>query len=184
MVIDSSSLSCIILAGGRGTRAGGTDKGLIPYQGRPLIEYVVEQVSPQVDDIVISANRNTDEYQRYSNKVISDNDDDYRGPLSGIISCLPHCSHEHALVVACDMPALPSDLADRLLANIDNNVICIATVDSRHQLALMIHKDVSSSLQQHLDSEQLSLIRWVESLPHSTASFDHDADKFANLNTL
>ena len=184
MLHDSTQLSCIILAGGRGTRAGGVDKGLIPYIGRPLIEHVIEQVAPQVDDIIISANRNTEDYRRYSNKVMTDNDTDYRGPLSGIISCLPHCSHELALIVACDMPALPEDLAERLLAAIDSNAICIATVGSRHQLALLIHKDLIDSLQQHLDKEQLSLIRWVESLPYSTASFDGDAEKFANLNTL
>lgn len=184
MLKDATQLSCIILAGGRGTRAGGADKGLIPYKERPLIEHVIEQVAPQVDDIIISANRNTDEYRRYSNKVITDNDDNYRGPLSGIISCLPHCSHELVLIVACDMPALPGDLAERLLATIDSNAICIATIDSQHQLALLTHKSQASSLQQHLDKEQLSLIRWVQSLPYSTASFDGDTDKFANLNTL
>jgi molybdenum cofactor guanylyltransferase len=184
MLNDATQLSCIILAGGRGTRAGGADKGLIPFNGRPLIEHVIEQIAPQVDDIIISANRNTEEYQRYSNKVITDNDDNYRGPLSGIISCLPYCSHELVLIVACDMPALPDDLTERLLAAIDSNAICIATVDSRHQLALLIHKDLDHSLQQQLDKEQLSLIRWVESLPYSTASFDDDAGKFANLNTL
>jgi len=184
MLNDATQLSCIILAGGRGTRSGGADKGLIPFKGRPLIEHVIEQVAPQVDDIIISANRNTEEYQRYSNKVITDNDGDYRGPLSGIISCLPHCSHALVLIVACDMPTLPEDLAERLLAAIDNNAICIATVDSRHQLALLIHKDLSGSLQQHLDKEQLSLIRWVESLPYSTARFDSDTEKFANLNKL
>lgn len=181
---EATQLSCIILAGGRGTRAGGADKGLMPYKGRRLIEHVIEQVAPQVDDIIISANRNTGEYRRYSDKVIADNDDDYRGPLSGIISCLPHCSQELVLIVACDMPALPEDLVERLLATIDSNAICIATIDDQHQLALLIHKDLANSLQQHLDKEQLSLIRWVESLPYSTASFDGDTDKFANLNTL
>jgi len=184
MRYDATQLSCIILAGGRGTRARGADKGLIPYKGRPLIEHVIENVAPQVDDIIISANRNTGEYRRYSNKVISDNDNDYRGPLSGIISCLPHCKHALVLVVACDMPALPEDLAERLLAAIDSNLICIAAVHNRHQLALLIHKELSDSLQQQLDKEQLSLIRWVESLPYSTTSFDDDDEMFANLNTL
>ena len=177
-------LSCIILAGGRGSRAGGADKGLIPYKGMPLIEHVIEQVVPQVDDIIISANRNTEEYRRYSNKVIADNDTDYRGPLSGIVSCLPYCSHELVLIVACDMPSLPEDLAERLMAGINSNAICIATVDSRHQLALLIHKDLVDSLQQQLDKEQLSLIRWVQSLPYTTACFDDAAEKFANLNTI
>ena len=181
---DATPLSCIILAGGRGTRAGGADKGLLVFKGRPLIEHVIQQVTPQVDEIIISANRNTDEYRHYSNRVITDNDENYRGPLSGILSCLPHCVHEFVLIVACDMPALPGDLVQRLLAGIGNNVVCIATIDGQHQLALLIHKDLADSLQQQLDKDQLSLIRWVQSLPHATTSFDDVAEKFANLNTL
>ena len=177
-------LSCIILAGGRGTRAGGADKGLLLYKSRPLVEHVIEQVAPQVDDIIISANRNTEDYRRYTNQVITDNDDDYRGPLSGIVSCLPHCSHELVLIVACDMPALPGDLVQRLLASIGNNAVCIATIDDQHQLALLIRKDLANSLQQQLDKERLSLIGWVQSLPYTTVSFDGDTEKFANLNKL
>jgi len=184
MVNEPTSLSCIILAGGRGSRAGGADKGLLPYKGKPLIEHVIESVSPQVDDIIISANRNIEQYHLYLNKVVRDNDDDYRGPLSGITSCLPHCSHELVLIVACDMPALPGDLVQRLLASIGNNAVCIATVDNQHQLALLIHKNLVDSLQQQLDKKQLSLISWVQSLPYATTSFDDATEKFANLNTL
>ena len=184
MLNDATKPSCIILAGGRGSRAGGADKGLLVFEGRPLIDHVVKQVAPQVDDIIISANRNIEEYRRFSNRVITDNDDDYRGPLSGITSCLPHCSHELVLIVACDMPALPGDLVQRLRASIGNNAVCIATVENQHQLALLIHKDLVDSLQQQLDHEQLSLIRWVQSLPYATASFDDAAKMFANLNTI
>ena len=184
MLNDTTRLSCIVLAGGRGTRAGGADKGLLTFEGRPLIEHVIQQVAPQVDDIIISANRNTEEYRHYSNMVITDNDDGYLGPLSGILSCLPHCSHELVLIVACDMPALPGDLVQRLLVGIGNKTVCIATAHGQHQLALLIHKDLADSLQQQLDKEQLSLIRWVQSLPYATASFDDAAEKFTNLNTL
>ena len=184
MVNETTSLSCIILAGGRGSRVGGADKGLLPYEGKPLIEHVIESIAPQVDDIIISANRNIKQYRRYSNQVITDSDEDYRGPLSGILSCLPHCTHELVLIVACDMPALPDDLAERLLADIDDKAICIVTIDGQHQLALLIHTDLANSLQQQLDNEQLSLIRWVRSLPYTAVSFDGDAEKFANLNTL
>ena len=184
MLNDTTRLSCIILAGGRGTRAGGADKGLLTFEGRPLIEHIIQSVAPQVDDIIISANRNTEEYRRYSNRVVTDNDDGYLGPLSGILSCLPHCAHELVLIVACDMPALPDDLAERLLADINDKAISMVTIDGQHQLALLIHKDLADSLQQQLDKGQLSLIRWVESLPYATASFDDAAEKFTNLNTL
>jgi molybdopterin-guanine dinucleotide biosynthesis protein A len=68
----AAKISCIILAGGQGSRAGGRDKGLIDYNGRPLIEHLIQSVKAQVDDIVISTNRNTESYNKYSDKVITD----------------------------------------------------------------------------------------------------------------
>ena len=89
-------VSCIILAGGEGKRAGGLDKGLLPYKNKtgknkPLIEHVIDAVKNQVDDIVISANRNAESYKRYSAHVIGDATEDYQGPLAGIAACLKYC---------------------------------------------------------------------------------------------
>ncbi len=187
-------VSCIILAGGRGKRAGGLDKGLLPYEkktgknktanNKPLIEYVIDAVKKQVDDIVISANRNTESYKRYSANVIGDSTEDYQGPLAGIAACLKHCRHELVLVVACDMPNLPATLVTRLISNIQNNSISIATVDNHHQLALIIKGNMLDSVQQRLKNNQLKLIQWVESVPYNTVSFDDIADAFVNLNHL
>jgi molybdenum cofactor guanylyltransferase len=180
----TAKISCIILAGGRGSRAGGRDKGLIDYHGQALIEHVIQSLKTQVDDIVISANRNTESYQRYSDKVITDDSQDYRGPLSGIAACLPHCKHQLVLIVACDMPNLPTTLVQRLQQKLHDNAISIATVSNRHQLALLVHKDLQPSLQQRLDDNQLKLIQWVESFPYATTSFDDIADAFVNLNNI
>ena len=187
-------VSCIILAGGRGKRAGGLDKGLLRYEkktgenktanNKPLIEHVIDTVKNQVDDIVISANRNIESYKLYSANVIGDSSEDYRGPLAGIAACLKHCKHELVLVVACDMPYLPNDLVTRLISEIQNNSISIATVDKHHQLALIIKSNLLDSAQQHLDNNQLKLIQWVESVPYNTVSFDDRPDAFVNLNHL
>ena len=182
-------VSCIILAGGRGKRAGGLDKGLLSYEkktgeNKPLIEYVIDAVKNQVDDIVISANRNTESYKRYSANVIGDSTEDYQGPLAGIAACLKHCKHELVLLVACDMPNLPCNLVKRLISEIQNNSISIATVDKHHQLALVIKSNLLDSAQQHLNNNQLKLIQWVESVPYNTVSFDDIPDAFVNLNHL
>lgn len=177
-------VSCIILAGGEGKRAGGSDKGLLPYRNMPLIEHVIDAIKLQVDDIVISANRNIDVYSQYTNTVINDSSDDYRGPLAGIAACLPHCQHELILIVACDMPALPDDLVRRLTSGMVHKSISIATVDSHHQLAMLINGSLLESIQQHLNDNQLRLIQWVESVPYATVSFDHAAQAFVNLNRL
>lgn len=176
--------SCIILAGGEGKRANGMDKGLIIYTGKPLIEHVIDAVSLQVDDIVISANRNIDSYLQYSNNVISDTSDSYRGPLAGIAASLPFCRHDLVLVVACDMPALPADLVERLAVDIDNKSIAIATVGDHHQLAMVLKKSLLESIQQQLADDRLKLIQWVQSVPYNIINFDDIPQAFINLNKL
>jgi len=181
---NTHQFSCIILAGGEGKRANGMDKGLISYNDKPLIEHVIDAVSLQVDDIVISANRNIDTYQQYANSIISDTSDSYRGPLAGIAASLPHCRHELVLVVACDMPSLPDALVERLAVDIHDQSICIATVDDHHQLAMIIKKCLLESIQQRLADDRLKLIQWVKSVPYNTVNFNDIPQAFINLNNL
>lgn len=180
----SEQFSCIILAGGEGKRAGGRDKGLILYKNKPLIEHVIATVNKQCRDIVISANRNIESYKQLADKVISDAADAYRGPLAGIAACLPHCQHERALVVACDMPQLPDNLVARLAADSDNYPVSIATVADHHQLAMLINRNLLVSIRQNLDQDQLKLLSWVQSVSFKSVSFDDMAGAFANLNRL
>ena len=181
---ESTRVSCIILAGGQGKRVGGADKGLILYNNKPLIEHVFDAIKPQVDDIVISANRNIESYKSYSAKVTGDSTEGYQGPLAGIAACLKYCKHELVLVVACDMPNLPGNLVTRLISEINNNSFSIATVDNHHQLALIIKGNMIDSVQQRLKNKQLKLIRWVESFSYHMVSFDDMPDAFTNLNKL
>ena len=180
----ATTTSCIILAGGEGKRVDGQDKGLIVYNDKPLVESVIDIMKPQADDIIISANRNINTYQQYTDNVVSDLSSSYQGPLAGINACLAHCKHSHAVVVACDMPNLPDDLVSRLFAAIGDNDVAIATVDNYHQLAMMIKTDMSEAIQQELDKGQRKLIQWVESVAYVTVNFDDMPDAFVNLNHL
>jgi len=188
MNIHRTACSCIILAGGEGRRVGGNDKGLLPYKNKRLIEHVIERMSPQVTDIVISANRNIETYQSLCHEkvtvVVADQAEHYLGPLSGITACLPHCQNRYVLVVACDMPLLPDNLATKLSSNIAQHEIIIASVKQRHQLVLLIKKSVLPSLQQALNHKQLKLIQWVESQDYCQLAFDEQVQSFANMNTL
>jgi len=181
---NTEQFSCIILAGGEGKRAGGRDKGLILYKNRPLIEHVIAAVKTQTDDIIISANRNIETYRLLADRVITDTSASYRGPLAGIAACLPHCQHQRILVVACDMPALPANLVERLAVDTDKYPVSIATVDAQHQLAMVINRDLLASIQQNLDQDQLKLIAWVQSVTFRAVSFDDLPGSFANLNRL
>ncbi len=119
--------SCIILAGGEGKRMDGSDKGLVLYKDKPLIESVIEKIKPQVDDIIISANRNTARYEKFGYPVITDssligNDKhQYNGPLAGIAAALSACANEWVFVIACDMPLVSDTIVTQLVASLKNN---------------------------------------------------------------
>jgi molybdopterin-guanine dinucleotide biosynthesis protein A len=161
----------------------GQDKGLLEYKGKPLIQHVIDSIRGQVDEIIISANRNIDDYRDYGYTVIQDIDDHYRGPLAGISSSIGDCEHDWVLVVACDMPHLPDDLVEKLSTGKDKSNICIAETDGRLQLALLINKSVLASLQHALKTEQLSLMRWTNDNDPHTVSFSN-AGSFRNFNHL
>ena len=67
-----TALTGVILAGGQGRRMGGQDKGLVLFRGIPLYQHVLQRLRPQVDIVMISANRNLDRYQSSGCRVISD----------------------------------------------------------------------------------------------------------------
>lgn len=174
-------VSCIILAGGEGKRLGSVDKGLVKYKSTPLIEHVLSSIKPQVDEIIISANRNIDTYEKYGYKVISDNSDDYRGPLAGIVASLPYCKNEWVLIVPCDMPFLPGNIVEKL-SDETEKCISIAESNKKMQLVFLMHIKLQASIQQSLDNNQLRLMQWVKSLQPAIISFTED-DVFKNFNS-
>jgi molybdopterin-guanine dinucleotide biosynthesis protein A len=112
-----ASITGVILAGGRGTRMGGADKGWVQWHGRALVEHVRERLLPQVGRILISANRNVERYGHLGHTVIEDEDEGkgaYLGPLAGMLAGLRHAVLPWVAFVPCDAPALPLDLVAAL----------------------------------------------------------------------
>lgn len=109
------SCSILILAGGRGQRMGGRDKGLVDWQGEPLVAHVQRVVRPLSDDLVISCNRNQDAYRVYADQLVGDAEADYPGPLAGVIAGLKVARHAWVVLLACDAPLVDRGLIDDLL---------------------------------------------------------------------
>ena len=86
MTIDKNQITAVILAGGKGSRLGGQDKGLVNYKDKKLIQHVLDRIEPQVGDIIINANRNQDDYAKFDYPVISDELSDFQGPLAGFLT--------------------------------------------------------------------------------------------------
>lgn len=176
-------ISAIILAGGEGKRLGGVDKGLFHYKNKALIEYVIDTITPQVDEIIISANRNQNRYTQYTPKVITDNTETTLGPMAGIAAALAHCSHDWVLVVACDTPFLPTNIIDTFLHSKADSKLYVAEADNKLQLLMLLHKSLHRSLTQALDENQLRLMRWVKSQQAEIVIFN-DKAAFKNLNNI
>ena len=116
MSLDSSPLPCsiLLLAGGRGQRMGGQDKGLLPWHGQPLVAHLQRLTRPLTDDLIISCNRNHDVYAPYADQLVSDDSPDFPGPLAGIRAGLAVARHAHLLILPCDVPNIDVKLLTEL----------------------------------------------------------------------
>ena len=185
-------ISSIILAGGRATRMGGADKGLVQLQNKPLIQHVIQRLTPQVDEIIINANRGINQYQALGYPVIADEISGFSGPLAGFCLGLKHAKHDFILTVPCDSPLLPLDLASRLLAAlIENNAdIAIATSNGdTHPVFCLCKKNLLGSLEDYLNNGGRKVSAWQKEQEYIQVDFSDCIDKnghdaFINLNTL
>lgn len=184
---DTTDITALILAGGRGSRLQGADKGLIPVAGRALIEHLIERLRGQCGNIMISANRNIDRYQRYGYHVIPDRDGDYPGPLAGIYSAMEHLQHGLLLTVPCDCPLLPGDYSQRMLHAMTHNASARLAVahDGKtiQPLFSLLSSSLRSDLQQYLHSGRRKVHDWIRQQTPLVVDFSDNETMFFNMNT-
>lgn len=113
-MIDTSEITGIILAGGRGSRMGGADKGLQNFNGIPMALHALMRLGPQVGECMVNANRNLSAYESFGVPVWPDGLADYAGPLAGFLTGLERCETAWLATVPCDTPLFPLDLVRRL----------------------------------------------------------------------
>ena len=190
MSISASSppaVTAVILAGGQGSRMGGSDKGLVMFRGKPLVQHVIERIAPQTRKIVISANRSRERYEEFGYPVIADTLPDFPGPLAGILAALESIDSDILLAVPCDTPLLPDDLVQRLLKALTKNSadIAIPFDGERVQPAVMLmRRCVAADLRDYLISGERKVQWWLKRHHTVQADFSGEAAAFANLNTL
>lgn len=177
----------VILAGGRGSRMGGIDKGLVLLNGEPMIAHVLRRLRPQVEGIVINANRHLDRYARFDCVVVPDMYDGYSGPLAGMASALDAClCSRYILTVPCDCPLLPAQLAPRLYQGLKRSGadICCAHDGSRSQpVFALISRRLLPSLRSYLEAGERKIDRWFQQQAFTSVDFTDQAGAFANINT-
>ncbi|MFK8019619.1 MAG: molybdenum cofactor guanylyltransferase MobA [Pseudomonadales bacterium] len=187
-------ISTLILSGGRGSRMGGKDKGLIEVDGKPLIALCANAAQEFSAQLIISCNRNTNQYSAYSKYIVSDNDGLFLGPLAGVHSAYDVCSSEWLFTLPCDMPAITSScffaLEKALLSSqIDAQGthqydIAVAHDGKRRQnLVMLIRKRCLPSILDYLASGERRVAGWQNQFRLLEVDCSAMTDTFQNLNT-
>jgi molybdenum cofactor guanylyltransferase len=165
---------------------GGQDKGLIPLAGRPMVEHVLERFRPQVDEVMISANRNRDHYAGFGHAVVEDIMSDYPGPLAGVLSALHATRQPWLAIVPCDSPLLPGDLVERLLRSAlgDSAELAVAHDGARLQtMFALLHRSLLAPLRAYLEGGGRRVDTWYAQHRMVIADLSDHPEAFVNVNT-
>ncbi|WP_034918286.1 molybdenum cofactor guanylyltransferase MobA [Erwinia sp. 9145] len=178
-----ASVSGVILAGGKGSRMGGKDKGLILYQGKPLYQHVVTRLTPQVARIYISANRNLTRYQQSGLPVLMDKLPDFPGPLAGMLTAMQSINAEWLFFSPCDTPALPANVVSRLWEEKRNSRAVWACAEGRdHPAIALMHASLADDLANYLACGERRVMVFLRQAGGHSVPFDRCAEAFANIN--
>ena len=180
-----TGITGVILAGGEARRMGGGDKGLVALCGKPLIEHVLAALSPQVDTIIINANRNRERYAAYGYPVVADSRKGFQGPLAGMLSCLEEAETEFMVTVPCDSPLLPDDLVARLFRQLSEEQAEISVAhngDRMQPVFALMAANLASSMQAFLDGGERKIDRWFEGHRLALTDFSDGPERFRNIN--
>jgi molybdopterin-guanine dinucleotide biosynthesis protein A len=165
---------------------GGVDKGLQLLHGRPMVEWVRERFSPQVDELLINANQNLDAYRKFGVPVIEDRIGGYAGPLAGLQRGLELASYPYVVTVPCDSPFLPRDLVKRLFQGMSaatSQLAVARTGNQPHPVFCLCQRALAPDLAAFLDGGGRKIDAWYASLSVAEVAFDDEAEAFSNINT-
>jgi molybdenum cofactor guanylyltransferase len=189
-MIAPQDITGLVLAGGRGSRMGGVDKGLQNHRGTPLALHALLRLQPQVGALLVNANRNLGAYEAFGAPVWPDPLDDFAGPLAGFLAGLEHCQTRWMITVPCDTPDFPPDLVARLAQGVQAQQADIAyavTVEAdgreqSHPVFCLLHGALLESLVAFLHGGGRKIDAWFAQHRAVGVRFP-DADAFFNANT-
>jgi len=194
-MIERTDITGLILAGGRGSRMGGADKGLQNFRGMPLALQTMMRLAPQVGEVIINANRNLSAYESFGAQVWPDAISDYAGPLAGFLTGLEHCETDYLVTVPCDTPLFPVDLVERLASAIEADGAEIAMAAARETdgelrtqpVFCLLRRELMESLVSFTHGGGRKIDAWTALHKTSVVPFDREGDDpraFFNANTV
>lgn len=180
------TIGAVILAGGLSRRMRGRDKGLIPLAGRPMIQWVLDAVTPQVQQLIVNANRNLDEYRQLGVDVFPDSESGHLGPLAGLLTGMQNLSTEHILMCPCDSPFVPAELVARLRASLETAAADIAVVHDGERMQpvfCLARCSLAADLSAFLSSGERKIDRWFAKQKTVESDFSDLSSAFQNINS-
>jgi molybdopterin-guanine dinucleotide biosynthesis protein A len=187
--IDKEQITGLILAGGKGTRMGSVDKGLQMFRGKPMVEQVLQRLQPQVDKLIINANRHLDVYEAFGVQVVTDEISGFAGPLAGLHAGISRCETPYLVTAPCDSPFLPMNLVDKLseaLVAAQADIAVAVTGDSatqqRHPVFCLLSAHLKNDLADYLGKGGRKMDAWFAMHRQVEVHFT-DETAFVNMNT-
>lgn len=185
--ISSNDITGVILAGGQARRMQGQDKGLVLLKNKPLIEYVIDILKPQLGMLLINANRNHRQYSEYGFDIVSDELSGYCGPLAGMASALNKTETKYMLTAPCDSPFMPDDLVQRLATALETAGADISVAHNGERMQpvfCLMKKKLMPSMNDFLSNGERKIDKWFNQHALAIADFSDIPKTFDNLNTL
>lgn len=183
---DITDITAIIIAGGKGSRLGGVDKGLMLYQQKPFIEHILQRLQPQLSNISINANRNQQQYSRYGYPVFSDILSDYQGPLAGFVTAMSSINTPYMLTLPCDAPYFPNDLVTRLISTQhqqQSDMVVVHDGERPQFMYALIAVSLYPHLVDFLQQGKRGVGQWYRQHNMALADFSDQPNAFININT-
>lgn len=179
------SVAGVILAGGLARRMGGDDKGLINYQGRAMVRHAVQAMLPQVDALIINANRNIDQYQQLGYPVVADSIEGFHGPLAGMLTAMENTDADYILTAPCDCPNISPVLRRRMMETLlmTQSELAVASDGERMQPVFsLIPTRLKAELRAFLEQGERKIDLWLTKYKLAEVDFSDQPDTFVNFN--
>lgn len=183
---DLGPVTGVVLAGGRATRMGGTDKGLLEVAGVAMVDHVLERLRPQTAALVINANRNHAAYATRGCPVVPDAFGEFAGPLAGMAAGIEAAGTEWCVTVPCDSPLVPPDLVTRLAAALQSQGADLAVAEGAGRMQpvfALLPRRLLPDLHGFLEGGERKIDAWYGRHTVARVDFSDSEEAFLNINT-
>ncbi len=185
MAMGKSKITGVILAGGLARRMGGIDKGLVELAGTPMCKLVIDLLGPQVNEVLLNANRNRKTYENFCVPVIEDQIEGYLGPLAGLASAMNFTKTPWIITAPCDGPFLNQDYVARMSTLVTKGIDIVVASDAKRlqPTFMLVNTKLKRDLNKFLESGGRKIDLWFVKHGYAVADFSDSPDCFLNINS-